>query len=294
MGEKRKIDVEESKIQGRIVTKEIDKNDPDYNDYPEEIEYDNLPEYDYIDMDEGCDDSIAAIAISLVILIMAPGFVLLQSSFQVDLAGAILMSVLFLFISSPVYVCVFVNYNKKDVVSKEITRKLATKTATLMIWTVIFTLIPAITHANISGDKTAGNRYNLLYGIYIFLFGIDNFLSIIFIREKRIHKRASVMIDRISVIVTTLILWGYGAVISFLLFNEVKWIILFNAIIFATFIGLSIINYIVHSRKAKDEPYDSNAVAILLENSKKILIIFFIAFIVIFILWIAWFFKELY
>jgi hypothetical protein len=53
MGEKRKIDVEESKIQGRIVTKEIDKNDPDYNDYPEEIEYDNLPEYDYIDMDEG-------------------------------------------------------------------------------------------------------------------------------------------------------------------------------------------------------------------------------------------------
>jgi len=294
MGEKRKIDVEESKIQGRIVTKEIDKNDPDYNCYPEEIEYDDLPEYDYVDLDEGYDDSIAAIAIPLVILIMAPGFVLLQSSFQVDLAGAILMSVLFLLISFPVYVTIFVNYNKKDTISKEITRKLATKTATLMIWTVIFTLIPAITHANISGDKTAGNRYNLLYGIYIFLFGIDNFLSIIFIREKRIHKRASVMIDRISVIVTTLILWGYGAVISFLLFKEVKWIILFNVIIFATFVGLSIINYIVHSWKAKDEPYDSNAVAILLENSKKILIIFFIAFIAIFILWIAWFFKELY
>lgn len=294
MGEKRKIDVEESKIQGRIVTKEIDKNDPDYNDYPEEIEYDNLPEYDYIDMDDGCDDSIAAIAISLVILIMAPGFVLLQSSFQVDLAGAILMSVLFLFISSPVYVGVFVNYNKKDVVSKEITRKLATKTATLMIWTIIFTLIPAITHANLSSDSAAANRYNLLYGIYILLFGIDNFLSIIFIREKRLHKRASVIIDRISVIVTTLILWGYGAVISFLLFKEVKWIILFNVIIFATFVGLSIINYIVHSRKSKDEPYDSNAVAILLENSKKILIIFFIAFIAIFILWIVWFFKELY
>ena len=270
-----------------------DENDYNHDDYFEETEYD-LPEYDNIAMDEGCDDSIAAIAIPLVILVLAPSFVLLQSSFKVDLVGAILMSSFFFLFSFILYLTIFANYNKKDAASKEITKKLATKTATLIIWTIIFTLIPAITHANLSGDRAAANRYNLLYGIYILLFGLDNFLSIIFIREKRIHKRASATIDRISVITTTLILWGYGAVVSFLLFKEVKWIILFNAIIFLTFVMLSIINYIVYRRKRTDEPYNSNAVAILLENSKKILIIFFISFIIIFILWIVWFFKELY
>ena len=272
------------------------------NDYHEEeneqnyieVDSDDYLKYDNANLNEGRNDTIASIAIPILILVLAPSFVMLQTSFKMDLAGAILSSMVFLFLSFTVYLVIFANYNKKDAISKEITKKLATKTATLMIWTIIFILIPPITHANLTSDKATANRYVLLYGIYILLFGLDNFLSVLFIREKRIHERVSAIIDKLSVITTTLILWGYGAVISFLLFDEAKWIILFNAIIFITFVGLSIINYFVYRRKKTDEPYDSNGVALLLENSKKILIGFFISFIVVFILWIVWYFKALH
>ena len=54
----RRIDVEESKRQGKIVTKEIDKNDPDYNKYFENVEYIDEEEIKRAEMNKYMDDCL--------------------------------------------------------------------------------------------------------------------------------------------------------------------------------------------------------------------------------------------
>ena len=64
-----------------------------------EVDYDDYTKYDNVNLNEGRNDSIASIAIPILILVLAPGFVMLQTSFKMDLAGAILSSMVFLFLS---------------------------------------------------------------------------------------------------------------------------------------------------------------------------------------------------
>ena len=294
MNEKRKIDVVESKRQGRIVTKEVNKSDPDYELYQHVGEDETL--YDELSLDcywaPDYNDGIVSILGVFSLNIIAPGFVILAAKHSMDLFGTVVLIIFFVMLSSISFLFPCVRWNEKDYATKKICKVVAAKMAVLVVWTAIFTLIPTLTHANFSDDKAAANKYMMLYAIYIALYGIDNFLGVIFLNIREKHKTISSIIDKIYVIIETIVLWGYGAVISILLFKDIRMILLFNFIILLACLGISILNF--YLKKNRDiMKVDKAVINGLVKESNRVLIVFLILYIVLLIWWIVCYFTML-
>ena len=104
-----KIDVEESKRLGRIVTKEVDINDPDYELYQHVGEENSLFDQASLDCPWAPDynDGIVSILGAIMLLIIAPGFVILSARYAMDITSTVFLVILFLMLSS---INVFIPY----------------------------------------------------------------------------------------------------------------------------------------------------------------------------------------
>lgn len=247
--------------------------------------------YDHYFADD-IDASMLGFAAPILMMVMAPGFVILSARHNLGTGGTIFMFILFLLVCGIDFFIPFSRGEEKNAASKQISRTIFFKAVILTIWTFVFMLIPVITNAKLYDDKSASNAYISLYAIYMVLFTVDSFVSILLLGKKRIKPHLTSRIDLFYAIFETIVLWSYGAVISTLLFDEIIWIIVMNIIFFIAFAVFSFGNFILQLKK-REEQISNRKIDSILINSKVVLILYLCISIFIIILWLIGYFTLL-
>lgn len=263
MDDNKNIAVEESRRQDRIVTKEIDENDPDYiknHDKDEHVKDIHINDRinDYIDRDLRGYELLLSTGIEfyylylfLVAFSIPVSFVVLKAFivsgeelwFELKLMfyiGYIAFYSLFVLIV-PLFVL-----KRKDVslYHKKIARILMGNNLVLLMWNSVFVITPIAMDIVIS--VKSAQRTFLLY-FFLAIFDIGSQLFILFLKEKKPHRE--VILERISLVLSIVTIWGYGAIICPLIFSKIIERVIFDLSILA-FVGLmSFINLIAYKKR---------------------------------------------
>jgi len=238
------------------------------------------------------DASMLGFAAPILMMVMAPGFVIFFARYNQGVIGTIIMTIVFLSVCGIDFFIPLFRSEEKSPASKQISRTLFFKVITLTIWTLAFMYIPIITHAKLYDDESSSNAYISLYAIYMVLFTVDSFVSILLLEKKRIKPHLTSRIDLFYAIFEIIVLWSYGAVISTLMFDEIIWIIVMNIVFFIVFAILSFGNYLLQLKKRKEQ-INNRKIENILINSKIVLFLYLGISIFIILLWMICFFTLL-
>ena len=132
-------------------------------------------------------------------------------------------------------------------------------------WSIFYTLVPFIPIFKF--EKENAKYYIFLVGMFVAVYIIDEFFYFLFLGLKRKYKSARFTIDIISIIVSTIALWAWGAIISGLLFSNTMSIVIFDICLVLPSFALAFINYYLSKRRCNN--VDCTKVEELIMSSKK-------------------------
>lgn len=265
MSEKRKIDVEESKRLGRIVTKEIDESDPDYEKYPDKVEYvddfyigDGFVDYSRKHKNEYRPSKGIEIYFTYLFLVFFSipiSFVILKAFItggNLEFIWKMIFYVGYVVIYSlMLFLVPIIALKRKDIslYHKKIIRIVMGNNLVLLLWNTVFVITPVAMNIDIPVGKA-----KTCFLLYFFLAISDIVIQIIINRLKEKYREKEEMLERISLVLSIITIWGYGAIICPLIFSKTIERVIFDISLFV-FVGLmSVINLIVYkSRKKKVE-----------------------------------------
>lgn len=256
----KRIDVEESKRLGRLVTKEVDENDPDYYKYKQagtiKVEGDDFH------IDGGFDDNsdptppkgieLYYFYMYLIVFFIPISFIVLKAFIvggDLDFVwkmfffvGFVLLYVIAIF-AFPIYIL------KRDDVSithRKRMKVLMGNNLVLLIWLTVFVVTPMMANITIPISK-AKLAFILFFALFIFDVGIQWFM----LNVKENHPNKIELCERLSLVLSIATIWGYGAIICPLIFSKTIERVIFDIALLGVVTIISTVNMLIYKLKKK-------------------------------------------
>lgn len=276
MSAKRKIDVEESKRLGRIVTKEIDENDPDYEKYPDKTEYvdDFYIKDSWLDNDSSKERESARgiehffLYLFFLFFFIPVTFIMLKV-FLLTKENTIPL-VLFDLLTILIYPCFILRRKDLSLYHKRLLKIVMGNSIVVLIWALVFIIVPMIMNIDVSINKA---RIALL--LYLLLFVFDLLSQVIISNKKEKYKSKSELFDRLSFVLSIATIWAYGAIICPLIFNKMIERIIFDLSLLLFVIGVSIVNMTVYKYRKRKVQEDYIYTGIDFHRGSRMLLLLF-------------------
>ena len=288
MSAKRKIDVEESKRLGRIVTKEVDENDPDYKKYLTDEEY--VDDFYIKDswLDEASsnrverDTGIEHFYFFLFLLFfLIPGTFIVLKIYIQSKENSVLF-VLLDVIPLMLYPIFILRRKDLSLYHKRILKIIMGNSIVVLMWLGAFIIAPIIMNIDIPLNKA---KIALL--LYMLLFIFDLTTQIVISNKKEKYKDKSELFDRLSLLWSIAAIWGYGAIICPLIFSKTIQRIIFDIVLLVLVIVLSIVNMIVYKSRKNVVQEDYKYTGLDFHKGSRMLLMVFFQGILVAIMCIA-------